>query len=187
MADPNPRIVDNVFETPRPCGSCSYCCNLYAVEEVQKPAHTWCRHYAEGVGCSIHETRPDICRNFQCLWTFAAPLDETWRPDQCRFIMRPGTANEVVIDVDPDEPDAWKREPFYSQIKAWSVRRAPPHRMFIVRAGGRMAVVFPEGEVDLGPEQADEPIQSGYVLRNGRQQPFAHFGPEGSPPRPAPR
>ena len=153
---------------------------------LQKPAHVWCEHVATGVGCSIHATRPGACRDFQCLWTFAAPLDDSWRPDQCRFVMRPGPTGEVVIDVDPARPDAWRREPFYSQIKAWSVRRAPPHRMVFVRASGRLAVVFPEGEVDLGPERANEPIESGYVLRNGRQQPFAHYGPAGSMPAPAP-
>ncbi len=184
MADQTPKIVDNVFVTPRPCGACSYCCNLYPIVQLEKPAHAWCRHRAEGVGCSIHATRPEVCRDFQCLWTFAAPLDERWRPDQCRFVMRPGVAEEVVIDVDPADPGAWRREPFYGQIKAWSTRREPPHRIFIVRAGGRAAVVFPEGEVDLGPEQVDTPIQSGYVLRDGRQQPFAHYGRD---PWPAPR
>jgi hypothetical protein len=185
MADPTPKIVDNVFETPRPCGPCSFCCFLYPMRSLDKPEHSWCQHFAKGVGCSIHATRPSECSDFQCLWTYAAPLDDRWRPDQCRFVMRPGPSNEVVIDVDPKDPGAWKREPFYSQIKTWSVRRLPPHRMVIVRAGGRMAVVFPEGEVDLGPEQANEPIESGYVLRNGQQQPYAHYGPAGSPPKPA--
>jgi hypothetical protein len=186
MTDQNPAIVDNVFVSPRPCGPCGYCCNLYPVPELNKPGETWCPKYAAGVGCTIHATRPGVCRNFQCLWTFAAPLDERWRPDQCRFIMRPGLAEEVVIDVDPADPEAWRREPFYSQIKTWSVRQGPgPHRMVIVRAGGRAAVVFPEGEVDLGPEQINVPIQSGYVFRNGRNQPYAHYGNNPYPP-PAP-
>jgi hypothetical protein len=183
MADP--RIVDNAFTEARPCGPCSLCCKLYPVEELAKPIERWCPHVVTGSGCAIHATRPIACRNFQCLWTYAAPLDERWRPDNCHFVMRPGNnALEVVIDVDPDFPGAWKAEPFYAQIRAWSTRREAPHRIFVVRDGGRMAVVFPEGEVDLGPETWNEPIESGYVFRSGRQQPYAHFGPPGSPPKP---
>lgn len=187
MTDQNPAIMDNVFVAPRACGPCSFCCKLYAMPELNKPANVWCRHMAAGAGCSIHATRPGPCRDFQCLWTYAAPLDERWRPDKCRFVMRPGPSEEVVIDVDPADPGAWKREPFYSQIKAWAVRQGPQHRMVIVRSGGRAAVVFPEGEVDLGPEQPNTPIQSGYVLRGGRNQPYAHYGTDPDPPpaRPA--
>ena len=186
MAESTPQVVGGAFQTPRPCGECSLCCKLYAIEELNKAEHEWCRHFAKGVGCSIHPSRPDPCRNFQCLWTFAAPLDETWRPDRCKFVMRPGLAEEVVIDVDPGFPNAWRQEPYYGQIKAWSTRRAPPHRMFIIRAGGRLAVVFPEGEIDLGPERQNEPINSGYVLRNGKSRPYAHYGAPGSPPVPEP-
>ncbi len=98
--------------------------------------------------------------------------------------MRPGPANEVVIDVDPRSPDAWRAEPFYGQIKAWSQRREPPHRMVMVRSRARLAIVFPEGEIDLGPERLNEPIESGYVLRRGQLRPYAHYGPPGSPPAP---
>jgi len=182
MADPP--IEGNVFTEPRPCGECSLCCKLYPIEELHKPALTWCQHLAKGVGCSIHADRPHVCRDFQCLWTFAAPLDDRWRPDRCGFVMRPGLANEVVIDVDPGSPDAWRQEPFYGQIKAWSHRRQPPHRMVIVRSRDRLAVVFPEGEVDLGPERMNEPIESGYVLRRSQLQPYAHYGAAGSRPAP---
>ena len=182
MADPP--VEGNVFTHARPCGECSLCCNLLSIEELEKPEHVWCRYFAKGVGCSIHPERPQVCRDFQCLWTFAAPLDERWRPDRCGFVMRPGPANEVVIDVDPRSPDAWRAEPFYGQIKAWSQRREPPHRMVMVRSRARLAIVFPEGEIDLGPERLNEPIESGYVLRRGQLRPYAHYGPPGSPPAP---
>jgi hypothetical protein len=188
MTAQNPAIVDNVFVSPRACGECNACCHLYDIAALQKPAHVLCQHYAAGVGCKIHATKPDSCSGFQCLWTFAAPLDERWRPDRCRFVMRPGPAEEVVIDVFPAEPDAWKREPFYSQIRGWSLRQGPgPHRMVLVRDKGHVFVVFPEGEIDLGAEQPNTPIQSGYVLRNGRNQPYAHYGNNPNPPPAPPR
>jgi hypothetical protein len=187
MTIPTPQIVDGMFVTPRPCGPCSLCCKLLPVAELAKPAGQWCAQFDKAVGCSTHATRPYQCRDFQCLWTFAAPLDDSWRPDRCGFLMRPGpTGVEVVIEVDPANPAAWKREPFYGQIKAWSTRRAPPFRSILVRDAGRLAVVFPEGEIDLGPERPNEAIESGYVWRGGRQQPYAHYGPPGSPPAPEP-
>ncbi len=185
MTASNPAIVDNTFVSPRACGPCSFCCFIADLPQLDKPAHAWCRHNAPGGGCSIHQTRPDICRNFQCIWTFAALLDDRWRPDNCRFMLRSGPAEELVIEVDPEVPDAWKREPFYGQIKAWSTRVAPPIRPVLVRSSGHVYVVFPEGEVDLGPEQPYTPVQSGYVYRDGRNQPYAHYGTDPDPP-PAP-
>jgi len=56
-----------------------------------------------------------------------------------------------------------------------------------VRDKGHVFVVFPEGEIDLGAEQPNTPIQSGYVLRNGRNQPYAHYGNNPNPPPAPPR
>ncbi len=182
MAATPRELETGALDAPRPCGECSLCCKFYPVDDLQKPRNTMCRHFAKGAGCSIHADRPQSCRDFQCIWTFAAPLDERWRPDRCKFVMRAGITGEMMIDVDPSSPGAWKREPFYGQVKGWSDRSNPDYRMIIVRDNGRAAVVFPEGEVDLGLEQEYTPIQSGYVLRNGRQQPYAHYGTDPDPP-----
>ena len=176
MAEPTPRQAGFAPDDPKPCGECSLCCKLLVFRGMEKPANVWCSHVVKGKGCGIHAERPLGCRDFFCLWSFATPLGENWRPDRCKFVMRPGPTEEVVIDVDPGFPNAWKEEPFYSQIKTWSVRRLPPHRMVIVRSAGRLAVVFPEGEIDLGPERPYDPISSGYVLRKGKQTPYAHYG-----------
>ena len=161
MTAAGPAIVDNTFVSPRACGPCGFCCEILQFGPPPKP--------------------PD----FQCIWTFAALLDERWRPDRCRFVIRSGPVEELVIDVDLEDPGAWKREPFYGQIKAWSTRRAMPIKPVFVRSAGHVHVVFPEGEIDLGPEQFNTPIQSGYVYRNGRNQPYAHYGTDPDPP-PAP-
>ncbi len=185
MTAARPAIIDNTFVSPRACGPCGFCCNVLEIGPPPKPAGVTCRHFVPAVGCSIHATKPASCSDFQCIWTFAALLDDRWRPDRCRFMLRSGPAEELVIDVDPEVPDAWKREPFYGQIKTWSTRVAMPVKPVFVRSAGRVYVVFPEGEVDLGPEQAYTPIQSGYVHRNGRNQPYAHYGTDPDPP-PAP-
>lgn len=181
MAELIRRADENVSEQPRPCGDCSFCCWVMPITELQKPAHSWCRHFAEGAGCSIHVMRPAVCRDFQCMWTFAVVLDDRWRPDNCRFMMRPGLGGEVVIDVDPAVPDAWKRDPFFDQIRAWSARRDPPHRLVLVRTGDQMSVIFPEGQVDLGRERPDVPIESGYAARKGQLEPYAYYVRDGVP------
>ena len=185
MAGPNPAIVDNTFVSPRACGSCSFCCTIFEIGPAPNPANTPCRH-STGAGCAIHPTRPTSCAQFQCIWSFAALLDDSWRPDQCRFVMRSGPAGEMVLDVDLADPEAWRREPFYSQIKAWSFRANPQFRPVFVRAGGHVFVVFPEGEIDIGPDQFNSAIQSGYEKRDGRNQPYAFYGQASDPP-PAPR
>ncbi len=182
MADLISRDDRNVAEQPRPCGSCSFCCKIIPVAALEKPANTWCTHFAKGVGCSIHAERPGACRDFQCLWTFAVVLDDRWRPDNCKFVMRPGPGQEFVIDVDPAHPDAWKSEPFYSQIKAWSDRSSGAYQMVMVRAGGRLMVVFPEGEVDLGPELPGRGVESGYgTNRDGKMYRYANYAPPNLP------
>ncbi len=87
----------------------------------------------------------------------------------------------MVIDVDPAVPDAWKRDPFFDQIRAWSARRDPPHRLVLVRTGDQMSVIFPEGQVDLGRERPDVPIESGYAARKGQLEPYAYYVRDGVP------
>ncbi len=89
----------------------------------------------------------------------------------------------MIIEVDASIPDAWRREPYYAQIKAWSTRgAAPPHLLVMVRDRGRLLVVFPEGEIDLGPEQPDMRLDTGYEHRGGRLQPFARYEAADAPP-----
>lgn len=99
---------------------------------------------------------------------------EEWRPDRAKFLMDAGEG-QIVICPDPGTPDAWRREPFYSRIKALSSRASRPFTMVLVRQRGRMIVVFPETEIDLGPERPDMEIRSGYEVREGRPVPYAYF------------
>jgi hypothetical protein len=103
-------------------------------------------------------------------------FDETWRPDRAKFLIDAGE-KQIVIYCDPGLPDAWRREPYYSRIKATSSRQTLPFTLVLVRQRGRIIVVFPEAEIDLGPERPDMEIQSGYELRDGKPAPFARFVP----------
>jgi hypothetical protein len=67
----------------RACGACSLCCTVLRVDELDKLAGTRCRHQRESDsgGCSIHASRPSICRAYRCLW-LRGGLDEADRPDR---------------------------------------------------------------------------------------------------------
>jgi hypothetical protein len=171
-----------VLTAPKPCADCSLCCKVLAIPELQKTGGVWCHHIAMSRGCSIYADRPTSCRNYQCVWTLTGPLDERWRPDRAGFLIHPTpVASEIEIIADPDRPDAWRREPYYAQIKQWSDRSNGAITNLLVRAGGRIFVVFPETEIELGgpPSGASVFITSGYETRDGRRQPFARFATEG--------
>src|SRR5436190_7565495 len=85
---PTPADV-GVLAAPKPCGDCSLCCKILDIPELEKPGGVWCRHFAKGRGCGVHADRPQVCRGYQCTWTWTAPLDERWRPDRAGFLIHP--------------------------------------------------------------------------------------------------
>lgn len=113
--------------TERVCGACSLCCKLPYVPALDKPIDTWCSHARPGQGgCAIYPDRPAGCRTFICNW-LAGKLGEEWFPARCKMIVTPsgtlapsGTPAKPVmlIMVDPAYPNAWRREPYYSQLRA---------------------------------------------------------------------
>jgi hypothetical protein len=83
------------------CGSCTACCRVYAIRELNKPTGTWCQHCAIGKGCKIYAERPKPCVEFACEWlhsqtgegititingTAAGPMPLEMRPDRCKVV-----------------------------------------------------------------------------------------------------
>src|SRR5512145_425278 len=95
------------------CGGCTMCCRLMLVEELCKPANTWCAHCKPGNGCSIYESRPQECVTYECLWLKSQrrtePMVAELRPDRSRVILNALEDDSGVrAHVHPDYPDAWK-------------------------------------------------------------------------------
>lgn len=148
-----------------------------AIRELEKPRATMCAHFDRG--CSIYEQRPGSCRAFRCAWLINEELDEAWHPLMAGFfIWFDHATRRMIVETDPDAPDAWRREPYYARFKAWSDPRNYPQGLepwgVIVRRVTDTTVVFPEAEIALGPERGAG-ILSGYELRNGRPTPFARW------------
>jgi hypothetical protein len=114
---------------PRTCGECSLCCKLPYIAELSKSIDTWCKHAAPGCGgCRIYPDRPRECRGFVCGWLSGneAGLDDKWFPARCKMIVAPRVSGYAIADqgmlvtVDPDFPNAWRKEPYYSQLLEWA-------------------------------------------------------------------
>jgi hypothetical protein len=160
---------------PKPCDECSLCCKVFGVNELGKAADQWCMHFAPGKRCTIYPQRPGECRKFQCGWSTTEGLDLSWRPDNAKFVMDDTRPNELMIVCDPSYPDAWRREPYYSRIKSVAARKSEPFILVQVRIKGRVYVVFPETEIDIGPNKPGMVIQSGYEMKDGKLEPYARF------------
>ena len=64
----------------RSCGTCSLCCTVLRVDELDKRAGDDCVHQRGENGCGIYESRPAICRSYRCLWRQGG-LEDDERPD----------------------------------------------------------------------------------------------------------
>ena len=135
----------------RTCGSCTLCCKVYGIAATESPVGSWCKHCEPGKGCGIWETRPDFCRQFFCNWIMLDWLGEEWRPDVCKIVFTfDPTSGYLMFQVDPGSPDAWKKEPYYSQIKTWATEGLPRARGTLVFVNKAATLVLPDGDQQLG-------------------------------------
>ncbi|HKD29844.1 MAG TPA: hypothetical protein VKC66_28525 [Xanthobacteraceae bacterium] len=147
----------------RICGDCSLCCKLAQVDELDKPAGVWCRHCAPGRGgCTIYETRPNVCRNWACSWIVDSRLGPEWYPLTSKMVLYiENSGDRLGVLVEPGHPNAWRREPYYGQLKHWSREAVEARRQIIVFIKKRAIVILPDKDVDLGDMGPGEQIWVG--------------------------
>ena len=155
----------------RSCGSCTLCCKLFPIPELNKPAGKWCQHIAQGRGCGIHASRPGVCRDFDCQWINNHALGPEWKPEVSRFVLSiyPG-ANSLNVTVDPGVPNAWRREPYLSQFRRWAGAALAQGDQVLVFLGSKVTAILPDREIDLGEILPNDQIVSlkgpaGYDVR----------------------
>ena len=107
----------------RSCKGCTLCCKLLGIAELEKPRATWCRHCDVKAGCRIHGAHPAECKEFYCGYLTNPALDEHWAPIKSKIVLAYDEqhAPRLSVHVDPARPNAWREEPYYSQIKRWAV------------------------------------------------------------------
>jgi hypothetical protein len=73
----------------------------------------------------------------------------------------------IAIHVDPGRSEAWRREPYYSELKEWASLAAETMTQVVVSIGRRAIVILPDRDVDLGVVADDERIISSQSRSNG--------------------
>lgn len=145
----------------RSCGSCSLCCKILRVDELTKPMGQWCAHFKAGVGCSIHGSHPQSCRNFQCLWILSPTMPEAVRPDRCKVMFTiDDDGHRIIARADPADPMAWRREPIHGQLRRWAADSWFKGRTMWAMVGTRMWLVTPDRDIDIG--ETDERSPTAY-------------------------
>ncbi len=136
----------------RSCEGCTMCCKIFGIPELAKPKHEWCAHCAIGSGCKIYETRPQSCRDFVCGWLVDASVPEHWKPSKSRMVLTSeDDGRRLVINVDTGRLDAWRKEPYYGEIKKLAANVARNRGQLILWQGRNAIAILPGREKHLGP------------------------------------
>ena len=56
----------------------------------------------------------------------------------------------VAVHVDPSDPTAWRREPFFHRLKEFAKKAVDGEQQVAVYVKNRVIVIFPNKEVDVG-------------------------------------
>jgi hypothetical protein len=158
----------------RECGTCSLCCKLLGIAELDKPEARWCPHCAPGKGgCQIYESRPAACQGFHCAWLQSSDFGPEWKPTISKMVLarEHGEVDRVTIFVDPSFPTAWQREPYYSRLRSFAVALGGKVEV-LVRISDRCIVLLPDKNVDLGPCHKDDLIWIGRSGNTGEWHAF---------------
>src|SRR5262245_14073222 len=137
----------------RSCGTCSLCCWLLEVPELNKPRSTNCAHCKPEGGCGIwgKPERPRRCADYTCLWLVNKSFPDHWQPLRSRMVVDfdvPEEGGPVLrIFAHPDCPERWREEPYLSDIRLLAKRGAGRYRTVIIKGGLWTHIISPDGVV----------------------------------------
>jgi len=125
------------------CGECSFCCKVLEIVEFEKPAGLWCEHCQKSGGCGVYETRPGVCRDYECLWKGDRALGAQLRPDRVGVIlMEDPDSDEYRAVCDPAKPLAWRNPLVFRHL----VAMAKTGRTVVAKAGLKSWRIWASGE-----------------------------------------
>jgi hypothetical protein len=131
--------------TPIPgkaCGSCIMCCTALEIPELKKPAGPPCPNCILSGGCTIYADRPQVCRDFECLWLNSRELPANMRPDKIGTILMEDEETEEYRAVcAPERPLAWRNPRVFAHL----IAVAKTGRIVVAKAGLSSWRIFPSG------------------------------------------
>jgi hypothetical protein len=155
----NARVVPG-----RECGSCSLCCKVYNIPEIEKPAGKWCLHCKPGKGCVIHDALPHQCAEFNCLWRTQESIGPAWKPDQAKMVLTASPLTGFIqVQVDASTPQAWRKQPYYGQLHQWAKNNLQKGIYIIVFNNDIATLIMPDQDVPIGPMKPSDGLM---VRRN---------------------
>jgi hypothetical protein len=83
MSDTLADLLFGPSHDDRPCGDCIACCVLPLIDtpELKKAEGQVCPN-CSGKGCAIYDSRPEVCRTFNCAWKRIRSMPPETRPDR---------------------------------------------------------------------------------------------------------
>jgi hypothetical protein len=114
------------------CGSCTKCCKVMSVPELNKPGGVYCTHCDLDKGCKIYSGRPQSCRRFICGWLMDPNMGLDLKPDKCHVVFYQLNAQDIIGISDADHPDAW-RSPVVIEFIRYLARTLGRGRRVIVQ------------------------------------------------------
>jgi len=143
----------------RNCDGCALCCMVLSIDEIDKPQGKWCPHCSTRSSCDIYPDRPKQCRDFYCGYLTIPDLDDRWKPSRSKIILVAELDGaRLAAHVQPSRPQAWREEPFYSQLKEWAAMAAPEMGQIVVCVGRHAYLILPDRDIDLGVVDDDHHI-----------------------------
>lgn len=148
------------------------CCTVLRVDELSKLGGRPCPLLRPtGDGCSIHATRPGICRAYRCLW-LRGGLGDADRPDQLGAVLDVvSEGGSPLLAIREAQSGAFERSPRLREI-AEQHRRSMPVRVTsasdAMNAGRPYRLLVPGGEEHLVEGERVRVLRDGKTLETRR-------------------
>jgi hypothetical protein len=82
-----------------------------------------------------------------CGWLTNPRFGPEWKPDRSKIVITVGRdGNGLDFQCDPGFPEAWRKEPYYGQIKSFAAIAARHDGLISVNSGRNLIIVTAEGE-----------------------------------------
>ncbi len=128
------------------------CCKLLGIVELAKPHQAACPNCDAGKGCRIYVDRPASCRNFVCAYLLTPYVAEHWKPATSKMVLEVDVETQrISVHVDAARKEAWRREPYYSDIKRWATTNDIQGGWIVVYQGLDAVVVSANRDQNIGP------------------------------------
>jgi len=125
------------------------------VDSLAKPALVTCVHCtADGTaesGCRIYARRPQDCRDYLCGYLRIADVPDHWEPRRSGMVIQiSDDPAKIIVHADPDRPELWRIDPYYSDLKAWAALALEHEARVYVVVRAATTIILPDRHVDLG-------------------------------------